>query len=293
MKVRFNMKIVIICILVFCVMLMVAIADSYYCNRNFQVITYNMARHKEANDIKVVFITDLHSNSYGENNQRLLDAIRVQKPDLILIGGDMFVKDPEPDMTVALSFIKKLIKLAPVYYANGNHEKKVMDYWEESKDAFEAYKYQLEKLGVTYLLNESSVITYKGRNIEIVGLDLELRDYRKIWHETKLTVEELKDMIPKRKSSTDYRILLAHNPKYFDLYAKLDVDLVLSGHVHGGIMILPVLGGVIAPDYRIFPKYDYGTFELGRTKMILSKGLGVHSIRLRVFNKPELTVFKI
>lgn len=287
------MKIVIICIFALCAMFLVAVVNSYYNNRHFEVTSYDVSHQSKGKEIKAVFITDLHSNSYGENNQRLLNAIRTQKPDLILIGGDMFVKDPEPDMTTALSFVEQLVQFAPVYYANGNHEKKVMDYWEESKDAFETYKSQLEKLGVTYLVNDSSVITYKGRNIEIAGLDLELRDYRKIWHSTELTVKELKEKIPKRKSSTDYRILLAHNPKYFDLYAKLDVELVLSGHVHGGIMILPVLGGVIAPDLRLFPKYDYGIFELGRTKMILSKGLGVHSIRLRVFNKPELTVFKI
>lgn len=287
------MKILIICILALCAMFLVIVVNSYYNNRHFEVISYDVSHQSKGKEIKVVFITDLHSNSYGGNNQKLLDAIRAQEPDLILIGGDMFVKDPEPDMTVALSFVEQLVQFAPVYYANGNHEKKVMDYWEESKDAFETYKSQLEKFGVTYLVNDSSVITYKGRNIEIVGLDLELRDYRKIWHRTELTVEELEEKVPKRKASTDYRILLAHNPKYFDLYAKLDVDLVLSGHVHGGIMILPVLGGVIAPDYRIFPKYDYGTFESERTKMILSKGLGVHSIRLRVFNKPELTVFKI
>lgn len=285
------MYIVILCIVILLIILAVLLVNSIYCSRMFQVISYDVSEYKNTS-IKAVFLTDLHGKSYGTDNQKLIQAIRAEKPAFIFIGGDMLVKDPQPDMSVSINLIRELVKLAPVYYANGNHEKKVMDYWEESKEAFFQYKQQLAELGVTYLINDSAVIRYKGRNVEIIGLDLRLREYRKIWHKTVLTKEEIKQMVPERQSSTDYRILLAHNPKYFKLYKELDVNLILSGHVHGGIMILPFIGGVIAPDYRIFPKYDFGKFEEGETTMILSKGLGVHSIKLRIFNKPELTVIR-
>ena len=290
------MKIVMIGILLMIILLGIAVLNSIYCNTRFRVIFYNMGKEEpsqECRPIQIVFLTDLHSKTYGEKNKRLIESIKKQHPDMILIGGDMFIKAPEPDLSVALSFIQKIVEIAPVYYANGNHEKKVMDYWAESKELFYTYQKQLEKLGVTYLLNESSVISCKGRNIEIVGLDLKLREYRKIWHKLELTKEELQKMVPARKSNTDYRILLAHNPRYFPLYQNLEADLVLSGHVHGGIMILPLLGGVIAPELRLFPKYDFGKFKEGDTTMLVSKGLGVHGIKFRIFNLPELTVIQI
>lgn len=286
------MEKIIISIVILFILLMAMVLNSIYCSRMFEVISYNLSKDGKSG-IKAVFITDLHGKSYGTENQKLLEAVRNQKPDLILIGGDMFVKEPIPDMSVAFAFVKELVEIAPVYYANGNHEKKVMDYWGESRPLFLQYKEELEQAGVKYLINAEDTITLKGRNIEIVGLDLGLREYRKFWHKQMLTEEELRTMVPARKSDTDTRILLAHNPKYFNLYAKLDVDLVLLGHVHGGIMILPFIGGVIAPDFHLFPKYDFGKFEEGNTTMILSKGLGVHSIPLRVMNKPELTVITL
>lgn len=290
------MVIIVSIIVLALVLLGVVLVDSIYCNRRLAVTPYkleNGIQSQKGEKIKLVFLSDLHGRTYGTDNQRLLEVIKKQKPDLILIGGDMIVKEPEPDFSVALALIGELVKVAPVYYANGNHEKKVMDFWEESKEAFLLYKRHLEELGVVYLINESSVISCKGRQIEIVGLDLDFKDYQKCWHKPTLTVEELKRRLPKRKREADYRILLAHNPKYFPLYDNMEVDLVLSGHVHGGIMILPVLGGVIAPDLRIFPKYDFGKFEGKNATMLLSKGLGVHSINVRVFNIPEILAIEI
>lgn len=274
----------------------IAVVDSIYCNRHLVMTQYELdhvIQKQNSEKMKFVFLTDLHGCSYGKENERLIEAIRLQNPDGILIGGDMLVKQPEPDFSVALALVKKLLQIAPVYYSNGNHEKKVMDYWEESKELFQQYKRELESMGVQYLLNESRIIFHKGRQIEIVGLDLDRKHFQKCWHEPTLTVEELKEMLPARQKGTDYRILLAHNPQYFSLYDKVDVDLVLSGHVHGGIMILPVLGGVLAPDFRIFPKYDFGKFDGEHATMLLSRGLGVHRIKFRIFNYPEVLVFEI
>lgn len=279
---------------------------SVYSNRTFTLVQYKLdSVQKTKNrspfigngspsqkEVKAVFLTDLHGQSYGSHNQKLLAAIQRQKPDMILIGGDMMVKEPNPDFSVVLTLIKELIKIAPVYYANGNHEKKIMDYWEESKEAFLLYKEELKRLGVRYLINETTLVKCKGKSIEIIGLDLGLQHYLKFWHKPTLSEEELKRSLPEQKDTDVIRILLAHNPKYFSLYAKFDIDLVLSGHNHGGIVILPWLGGVIAPDLRLFPKYDSGKFQENGTTMILSRGLGTHCIRLRVFNVPEVSVIR-
>ncbi|SES91354.1 metallophosphoesterase [[Clostridium] polysaccharolyticum] len=287
------MRIILIGIFICTGLLFLVILDSIYCNKRFQIISYDMRTGKKNPPVKIVFLTDLHSRLYGKDNSSLLEAIKKQKPDLILIGGDMFVKAPNPDMSVSLSLIKELVRISPVYYANGNHEKKVMDYWEESKEAFSKYREELNRLGVTYLINQSSSLFLKDREIEIIGLDLELFFYKKFWQKPALEADELKKMVPERKSKESYRVLLAHNPKYFPQYDGLDVDLVLSGHVHGGIMILPIAGGVLSPDLHLFPKYDFGLFRGKNANMILSKGLGVHNIKFRVFNKPELTVIQI
>lgn len=275
------------------VVLIGLIADWIYVHRTFQVVHYDLKKPGKEEGVKIVFLTDLHNQVYGKNNEKLVRAIKAQKPDMILIGGDMFVKGISFDASVPLALMEQLVKVAKVFYANGNHEKKVMDEWEETKEAFWEYHENLTKAGVVYLMNDSRRITIKGRTFEIIGLDIGLENYRKIWHKPTLSVEELKKKIPECADDKDYRILLAHNPHFFELYAKTDVELVLSGHVHGGTIILPFLGGLIASNYRLFPKYDFGKFEKNGTTMILSKGLGEHSIKLRLFNIPEVSVVEL
>lgn len=285
--------------LMICGIVGVVAISAFYSSR-FTCVTYQFDNKKNSKEnaqekVKIIFITDLHSKQYGKNNEKLVQAVRKQKPDMILIGGDMFVKDEHPDMHVALAFVKEMVKIAPVYYANGNHEKKVMEFWEASKEPFGEYVGALKGAGVHFLMNESEKITLKGRTFEIIGLDLPLMYFRKIWNATELTLEDIQDsnLIPERTGEEDLRILLAHNPKFFDAYAKADVDYVCSGHVHGGLVRLPLLGGVIAPDLTLFPKFDSGTFTSGKTTMVLSRGLGVHSIPIRMFNVPELSVIEL
>lgn len=277
-----------------CVLILMLFIHWVYVTNHVKAVYYDVTdRKKKVRDINIVFLTDLHSNSYGKYNSKLVQEIQNQNPDMILIGGDMLIKSPEPKIEIPVALIKELVKIAPVYYANGNHEKKVMEYWEESRERFLAYKGQLEQMGVHYLIDASEHIQINGRQIEIIGLDLDLEHYRKIWHKSTLNTEELSDKIPSRSSNEEYRILMAHNPQYFQLYSQMDVDLVVSGHIHGGMIILPFLGGMIAPNLRIFPKYDFGQFRLGNATMVLSKGLGMHSFQIRLFNIPEISVIKI
>lgn len=277
-----------------CVLILMLFIHWVYVTNHVKAVYYDVtARKKGDRDVNIVFLTDLHNNSYGKYNSRLIQNIQSQKPDIILIGGDMLIKSPEPKIEIPVALIKELVKIAPVYYANGNHEKKIMEYWEESRELFLAYKGQLEQMGVHYLIDASEHIQINGRQIEIIGLDLELEHYRKIWHKSTLNTEKLSRKIPNRSSSEEYRILMAHNPQYFQLYSKMDIDLVVSGHNHGGMIIIPFLGGVIAPNLRLFPKYDFGQFRSENGTMVLSKGLGVHSFQIRLFNIPEISVIKI
>lgn len=276
------------------VILVGLIANWVYVHRAFQMVHYDLRKPGEQKEgVTIVFLSDLHSQEYGRNNEKLVRAIKAQKPDMILIGGDMFVKAIPLYTSVPLKLIEQLITIAPVFYANGNHEKWVMDEWEETKDVFWEYHENLMKLGVVYLMDDSRRLVIKGRTFEVMGLDIGVENYQKIWHKPTLSVEELNERMPERTDDKDYRIMLAHNPHFFELYAKTDVDLVLSGHVHGGTIILPFLGGVIASNFRLFPKYDFGKFEKNGTTMVVSKGLGEHSVKLRLFNIPEVSVVEI
>lgn len=264
-------------------------------NKNLVVTNYLLEQKRVPNnfhDMRFVCITDLHYNQYGKANVKLLKAIHECKPDAILIAGDLVVTSKPNKVELAYQFLEELTKRYPVYYAPGNHELK----WEQSigctKDFYQSFLKQLEKLGVCYL-NNSSVTLKKGTDTLVIkGLSLPLKYFSKGKHKIEIGPREIETLIGK-VSDNAYEILLAHIPDYFDAYAEYGADFILSGHVHGGIMKLPGLGGVISPRYELFPKYDSGIFKKGRTVMFLSRGLGTHTIPVRVFNRPELLCVEI
>lgn len=230
-------------------------------------------------DCRIALITDLHGNAFGEKNEKLLHMIREEKPDVIAVAGDLVVKDGQ-GTEVALDLLKALSRDYPVYYAPGNHEIRMPGY--------EEYKEKVRACGICYL--ENSFAADKS-GLLFVGLDLPLYWYHKIYEKRDFSIEDLKKILP--EPGTDHPVLIAHDPEYFPLYAKWGAGLVLSGHVHGGIARLPLVGGVLAPSLRPFPKYDAGQFRFGDSTMVLSRGLGLHHIKLRFFNRPELAVIDI
>ena len=125
----------------------------------------------------------------------------------------------------------------------------------------------------------------------MAGLHLQKEYFAKFYEDVRFDHSNVAELIGKKQE--EYTILLAHTPVYFEEYAKWGANLVCSGHVHGGIVILPFLGGVISTTYELFPKYDHGQFQIDNTKMVLSRGLGMHTIKLRLFNKPEISVIKL
>lgn len=252
----------------------------YLSNYFLSVTSYPIQdRHFSQDPIRICFLSDLHCCQFGKNNCRLIKKIQELNPDVILISGDLIVKNGRHTER-ALGLLKELSLRYPVYYSPGNHEIKMPGY--------EEYRRRVRAMGISYLENQ----TAEMGNAQICGLDLPLAYYHKVWQKQELSTKEM-EMFLGKKQEDRYTILLAHNPEYFSTYKDWGADLILSGHVHGGIMRIPVLGGVIAPSLQLFPRYDAGVFHEGDITMILSRGLGTHHIKLRFFNAPELIVIDV
>ena len=238
---------------------------------------------------KIVMLADLHEHQFGEGNEKLLEKIRMQNPDYIMIAGDLLIKGNELHAERVLPFLEQLAAICPVYYAPGNHE----EYLERicGETVYGEYLTKLEKIGVTYLANQSVYLTKGEDQICLTGLHLQKKYFAKFYEPVSFEVEHLEELIGKKGKM--YEVLIAHNPNYLPVYSKWGANLVLSGHVHGGVVILPWVGGVISTTFQLFPKYDFGMFEEKHTKMVLSRGLGVHTIRLRLFNRPEISVISL
>lgn len=272
------------------ILLLLAILESKRESKFFQITEYRIRSPKlrgMKDHVKVLFLSDLHNCSYGENNHDLLKAIKDAAPAFIFIGGDMLVRRNGTSYEATLKFLGQLPKICPVYYANGNHEQKLKMEPECFEQSYEDYKKALLSYGIHMLENESVTLDFKGEKVTLTGLEIPLKGYRKFYH-CKLEAEDISSCIG--EASSDYQILLAHHPGHVPLYKNWGADLILSGHLHGGVLRLPFLGGFIAPDFRLFPKYSGGIYKEKEVTIVVSRGLGVHSMPLRIFNPPQLVV---
>lgn len=274
--------------IVFCVFLLCICIIGYDTNR-FVVRKYQFQNEKITDTFRFVLVSDLHNKSYGKKNEKLLKAIEKLNPDAVLCAGDMLTAKPKRDFHTAVEFMSALAKKYPIYYGNGNHEYRLKLYPEVYGNMAEQYEQELKKAGIEPLVNQKKVVSDK--NIVIYGLEMG-REYYKRFQKRNMETEYIPSLLG-RVDNQACNILLAHNPEYFQQYADYGVDFVLSGHVHGGVARIPILGGVISPSLRIFPKYDGGVFRKRRsdgasTIMILSRGLGTHTIPVRFCNPGEL-----
>lgn len=272
-----------IAVIFFIAILWIMIYDS---NR-FIVVRYEIRDRRIRGRCRMVFLSDLHNKQYGKDNARLLRAIEEAEPEAVLIGGDMINGKPGEKLERALSLLRALSEKYPVYYANGNHEHRIKLYPATYGDAAERYSRALTSLGIEPIIN--SHIQLPGVNLAIYGSEIGKYYYRRF------TVPEMEsDYLPEllgRPQPELYTVLLAHNPDFFHRYADWGADLVLSGHVHGGVVRIPLWGrGLLSPNVRFFPKYDGGMYREGDCTMILSRGLGIHTIPFRLFNPGELIV---
>lgn len=234
---------------------------------------------------RLVFLSDLHDHEFGPKNERLLAAIDEVKPDAVLIGGDMMVTRENVDLTVSLDLIGELVKRCPVYYGNGNHETRMNWNRKTYGDLYDSYSKKLKQMGVVFLSNENRLF---GDDISIAGIDLAGRYYTK-FHPARLYPEAIKRLAGPADRDV-FQILLCHSPLFFDSCRKWGADLTLSGHFHGGTIRIPYLGGVMTPQFQFFLPWCAGTFEENGKYMIVSRGLGTHSVNIRLNNKPQVVV---
>ena len=240
---------------------------------------------KIGKDCTLVFLSDLHEHRFGEENERLLAEVDKVKPDLVLVGGDMIVSKKKAETQVSLKLMERLAGRYPVFYGNGNHENR-MD-WERSVygDQYKDYVSRLKKLGVTVLENRTE---YFRRDLAVSGVDLEPGCYRKFKPDD-LRPGDIEKRVGKA-SEERFQILLCHSPLYFYACRNWGADLTFSGHFHGGTIRLPYLGGVMTPQYQFFLPWCAGEFEEDGKYIIVSRGLGTHSINIRLNNKPQVVV---
>lgn len=258
------------------------------CNR-FVTVEYEIVSEKIARPCKIVLLSDLHNKSYGKDNERLVRAINDISPDVILTAGDMLTAVKGQPFDTALSLLRQLSSRYPVFYGMGNHEYRLDLYPEQYGDMYDRYRKSLQSMGIEPLINQSTYLP--SFNLSVCGVQID-RSYYGRFRKYPMDESYLPNILGESREDA-FQILIAHNPLYFKEYAAWGADLVTAGHVHGGIMRLPVLGGVLSPNLSLFPKYDGGRFEQGRSTMILSRGLGTHTIPLRIFNPGELVVVKV
>ena len=300
------------------VMLIAMIVD----NLRFVVREYKLRSDKIRYPVKIVFIADLHEKSYRKDNEKLVRKIRECEPDVILVGGDLIVsgqvfkagerKEKHSDQDVthdakwmknSLSLMQRLTEICPVWFVQGNHELR-MEYYEELSSFNRIFIEEMEKAGVHFLRN-GSVDPFRDRHggissgIVLQGLELPMKFYRK-FRRTRLSPEELTALIGEADRKA-YTVLLAHIPVYFPQYAQWGSDLCLCGHVHGGLMRMPFIGGVMGTRPNLFPRYSGGQYfyravtgkEEHISSMILTCGLGMHTLPIRIFNPGEVSVIEL
>lgn len=234
------------------------------------------------NGFRIAQVSDLHNAEMGKENEKLISMLKDAAPDIIVITGDM-IDSRNTKVDVALSFAEQAVKIAPCYYITGKHEARVDEY-SDLKDG-------LLELGVMVLEDARVEIELSGETITLIGVDDPSFQTDYLFGDDETVVES---KLAELTSEDDgYTVLLSHRPELFDIYVESGVDLVFSGHAHGGQFRLPFVGGVAAPNQGLFPKYDAGIYTEGNTNMVVSRGVGNSIIPFRVNNRPEVILIEL
>ena len=228
---------------------------------------------------RIAQVSDLHNKDFGEGYGQLLTLLSQINPDIIVVTGDL-IDSRQTDLDIALEFAWQAGKIARVYYVSGNHEARVPEY--------EDLKIGLVKAGVVILENQKVQITREGESITIMGIDDPSFQEDYLFGDSESVARQAIENL--QNESDGYTILLSHRPELFDLYVDTEMDLVFSGHAHGGQFRLPFVGGLVVPNQGFFPKYDAGQFNEENTTMIVSRGVGNSIIPIRFNNRPEIVL---
>ena len=300
-----------------------AVPEEYGFMNSPLIKTYKLDTGKLTGQVRFVLLSDLHSRIYGEGNQSLIELVREMRPDIILCTGDMLVGKSNHPYHAAADFLCALPKIAPVFFSNGNHETQYRTF---ARSRYGNYLLAIREAGVQVLNNKRMTVETPGGPADIAGLELPLETYRKFRRHS-LRVNDISARIGERAEGDRFQILIAHNPEFAQTYRKWGADLIVSGHYHGGVVRSPFTGNALLSPYGYpFPKYGYGHYvwdpygkvscdtvgekfsamrkneqygqegacssfsgtDTKEAHLIISGGLGDHSVPLRVFNPREI-----
>ena len=254
----------------------------YFDNTLIKVSKYKIKSDKipkEFNKFKIVHLSDFHSYGFKNYNMKVIERINNENPNIIVMTGDM-VNKYDKNFEKFFDLAETLSKKYEIYYILGNHEMRLIE------DDLKLIVEKLSKFGIKILSNNKATIIRRKDHINIYGLDIPL-SYYKIINKAS-NIDEVINVVLNKCNKKEYNILLAHNPLNFDEYAKNNVDLTLSGHVHGGMIRLPFIGAILSPERKFFPKYSSGVYEINNKKLLVSRGLGHSRPGIRLFNKREI-----
>ncbi len=248
----------------------------YWQNFTLQVETVELffeSLPPQFDGLRVAELSDLHGRSFGENNVRLLRTLQKARPDMICICGDLF--DEKTDLTMLEPLLTGLTDIAPVYYVTGNHEWQVKNLREILQ--------KMRAWDVTVLENEGRVLSRGGAEMVVAGVHDPCGPY-----DMKTPAALVREL--RSTQGNDFILMLSHRNDELAMWSQLGVQLVLSGHCHGGVVRLPFVGGVFGTRRELFPEYDAGVYRQDGTTLFVSRGLGYTNVHFRLFNRPHVPI---
>ena len=273
MKKRFWFNLILICLVLFAIQL-------YVDNNVIEVSKYEVSLEnlpKEFDGTVLLHVSDLHSKQFGTDNEQLYAKIKEINPDYIMLTGDM-INATDTDFSIFYDFAEKIAAEYETYYIVGNHELAL------SQKDYDDIINTITEFGIKVLDNEMVTLTKNNEFIDLYGMWYNSKYY----FSEEFTIDAMNKIIGEEDGGFD--ILLTHNPKGFEVYAEWGAEVILTGHVHGGMVRLPYIGAVFAPERTLFPKYSEGVYSIENSHLVVSRGLGRGLTGFRLFNRPELGV---
>lgn len=256
----------------------------YFQNTALQVTKFfivDSKMPKSFNNYRIIQLSDFHNTTSKKLTNQLVEEITKEEPNIIVITGDL-IDSRRTNVDVAIDFLGKIKDIAPIYYVSGNHESRISEY--------ETLKKEMNDLGINLLDNELIEIQKKDDIINLIGIDDPSFSNTIEVDDCEIIEDQIKSV---NYDENFYTILLSHRPEAFKTYVNENINLIFSGHAHGGQIRLPFIGGIFVPNQGFFPKYTSGKYEEKNTTMIVSRGIGNSLFPFRINNRPELIVVEL